>query len=366
MDSIIAIISPWYASIATLLFFLLIRFIYRKFLLTILHSLTSRTSFTYFKDLLEAFAQPINIVILITGIYMALHVAPLDIGPYLPLIDHALRTVVILCFFMGCYNICNATHGLFIDLLANAGIRSNESLSNIFSTILHILIVLLGFITVAKEWDYDISAFIASLGIGSLAMAFAAKDSLANVFGSLIIILEKPFTIGDWILADGVEGTVEKISFRSTCIRTLPQELVYVPNSLLSNTPITNFTRREKRRLDFIVGLTYGTTYEQMETFTRLVRERLLSMEDDVYENDLSVNFIAYGDCSLNVRIICYIKTGIQAEYLKITEKVNLALMQVMEEAGVHCAFPSTSVYFETPLQQENAGSSHGKMPEQK
>lgn len=95
--------------------------------------------------------------------------------------------------------------------------------------------------------------------------------------------------------------------------------------------------------------MTYGTTYEQMETFTRLVRERLLSMEDDVYENDLSVNFIAYGDCSLNVRIICYIKTGIQDEYLKITEKVNLALMQIMEEAGVHCAFQSTNVYFDPP-----------------
>ncbi|MCD7975376.1 MAG: mechanosensitive ion channel family protein [Phascolarctobacterium sp.] len=231
MDSIIAIISPWYASIATLLFFLLIRFIYRKFLLTILHSLTSRTSFTYFKDLLEAFAQPINIVILITGIYMAIHVAPLDIGPYLPLIDHTLRTVVILCFFMGCYNIYNATHGLFIDLLANAGIRSNESLSDIFYTILHILIVLLGFITVTKEWDYDISAFIASLGIGSMAMAFAAKGSLANVFGSRIIILEKPFTIGDWILADDVESTVEK------SVSAAPASAPFPRNLSTSRTP---------------------------------------------------------------------------------------------------------------------------------
>ncbi len=355
MDSIIAIISPWYKAIATLLFFLLIRFFYRKFLLSLLHHLTSRTSFTYLKELLEAFEQPINIVLFVTGVYLSLHVAPVNIVPHLPLIEHILRSVIVLCFFLGCYNICSATHGLFMDLLSRAGIHANDALSNIFSTVLHFLIIILGFLTVAREWDYDMSAFIASLGIGSLAIAFAAKDALANVFGSLIIILEKPFAIGDWILADNIEGTVEKISFRSTCIRTLPQELVYIPNSLLSNTPIVNFTRREKRRIDFIIGLTYGTTYEQMETFIKLARERLLSMEDDVYEDDLSVNFVAYGDCSLNVRIICYIKTGIQLEYLKITEKINLALMQVMEEAGVHCAFPSTSVYFETPLQQENA-----------
>lgn len=126
---------------------------------------------------------------------------------------------------------------------------------------------MLGFVTVAREWNYDISAFIASLSIGSLAVAFAAKDALANVFGSMIILLDKPFKIGDWIKANGIEGIVESVSFRSTCIRTFPQELVYIPNSLLSNTPITNYTLRERRRIDFTLGLTYGTTAAQIEEF---------------------------------------------------------------------------------------------------
>ena len=99
-----------------------------------------------------------------------------------------------------------------------------------------ILIVVIATLMIAKEWNYDMSGLLASLSIGSLALAFAAKDALANVFGSFVIIVDKPFKVGDWISANGVEGTVEKITFRSTCIRTFPQELVYVPNSLLSNT----------------------------------------------------------------------------------------------------------------------------------
>ena len=246
----------------------------------------------------------------------------------------------------------DTTHGLMVEVLGRFGIRSEESVSSIISTMLRILIVLLGFVTIAKEWNYDISGFVASLGIGSLAVAFAAKDALANVFGSLIIILDKPFQIGDWIMANGIEGTVEKITFRSTCVRTFPQELVYIPNSLLSNTPITNFTRREKRRIDFVIGLTYDTTHSQMVHIVDEIR-KYLDRLDDVYSDTISVNFVGYGDSSLNVRIICYTKTGVHSEYLLILEKINLQLMQIIEDCGVSCAFPSTSVYFANTLQQE-------------
>lgn len=152
-------------------------------------------------------------------------------------------------------------------MLERFGIQTDEAIANILATVFRMIIIMLGFVTVAREWNYDISAFIASLSIGSLAVAFAAKDALANVFGSMIILLDKPFKIGDWIKANSIEGIVESVSFRSTCIRTFPQELVYIPNSLLSNTPITNYTLRERRRIDFTLGLTYGTTAAQIEEF---------------------------------------------------------------------------------------------------
>jgi MscS family membrane protein len=246
----------------------------------------------------------------------------------------------------------DTTHGVLMKILDKAKIRSEEAVSNIFSTILRILIVVLCFVTVAKEWNYDISGFVASLGIGSLAVAFAAKDALANVFGSLIIILDKPFQIGEWVLANGTEGVVEKVTFRSTCLRTFLNELVYIPNSLLSNTPIVNYSRREKRRISFVLGLTYSTTHDQMVTTIEKIKTYLQAQED-LHTDDIRVHFSEYADSSLNIAITCYAKTTNGITYLDIVQRINLALMKIMEEVGVSCAFPSTSVYFETPIKNE-------------
>ena len=352
MDDILLWLAPWYPSIVALVIFAVIRYIYKNIVLKILRRLTLATTFAYDEEILEAFEQPINVVILVTGLYAAVNVSPIDHAASIVFIDRILRSTIVIAFFWGCYNMSDTTHGLMVEVLGRFGIRSEESVSSIISTMLRILIVLLGFVTIAKEWNYDISGFVASLGIGSLAVAFAAKDALANVFGSLIIILDKPFQIGDWIMANGIEGTVEKITFRSTCVRTFPQELVYIPNSLLSNTPITNFTRREKRRIDFVIGLTYDTTHSQMIHVVDEIRKYLDRLED-VYSDTISVNFVGYGDSSLNVRIICYTKTGVHSEYLLILEKINLQLMQIIEDCGVSCAFPSTSVYFANTLKQQ-------------
>lgn len=351
MEEILLTIQPWYTSIGFLCLFTAIRYIYRRFLFNLIHSFAVKSSFPYDEQILEAFEKPINVVLYVGGVYMALIYAPHNIMENTIFIDRVLRSTIVLSFFWGCYNLSDTTHGMMLDLLNHIGIRTEEALSNIFSTIIRIIIVVLGFVTIAKEWNYDISGFVASLGIGSLAVAFAAKDSLANVFGSLIIILDKPFKIGDWITANGIEGTVEKISFRSTCIRTFPQELVYVPNSLLSNTPITNFTMREKRRIDFILGVTYSTTSEQLQTLIAQIKEFLLAQEEKLYTDDIRVHFVEYGASSLNIRIVCYAKTGSHLEYLDILQNINFKVMDILEKAGVGCAFPSTSVYFETPLE---------------
>ena len=183
-------------------------------------------------------------------------------------------------------------------------------------------------------------------------MAFAAKDALANVFGSLVILLDRPFKVGDWVLANGIEGIVEKVSFRSTCIRTFPQELVYVPNSLLSNTPITNFTMREKRRIDFTLGLTYSSTASQIEELVAKLKEYLAS-NDKLYQDDIRVHFVNYNESSLDVRVTCYARTGSQVEYLNILQEINLKIMSILEEVGVSCAFPSRSIYFENALEDK-------------
>ena len=352
MEEILVLLKPWQNSILARLGFTFVRILYKNVILGWLHKAAQLSKSTIDEDILEAFEHPVNLMLAIGGVYYAIDLSPVDTNYWANIMDKILRSAIVYCFFWGCYNMCDSTHGVLMKLLERAGIRSEETVSNICSTMLHIVVVLLGFVTIAKEWNYDISAFVASLGIGSLAVAFAAKDALANVFGSLIIILDKPFQNGEWILANGTEGVVEKISFRSTCLRTFLNELVYIPNSLLSNTPIVNYSRREKRRISFVLGLTYSTTHDQMVTVIEKIKTYLQAQED-LHTDDIRVHFAEYADSSLNIRITCYTKTTSGMTYLDIVQRINLSLMKIMEEVGVSCAFPSTSVYFETPIKNE-------------
>ena len=131
-----------------------------------------------------------------------------------------------------------------------------------------------------------------------------------------------------------------------------------MPNSLLSNTPITNFTMREKRRIDFTLGLTYSSTAAQIQELISKLKEYLNSNEK-LHQDDIRVHFVNYNDSSLDVRITCYARTGNQREYLDVLQEINLRIMEILEEVGVSCAFPSTSVYFEnalsTVMQQKQA-----------
>ena len=352
LNEVFLLVKPWLPSLGAFCFFTFLRYVYKHFLLKLLHRITNIISFKNGEDLIDAFQHPINVFLYVAGFYAAMNLAPLDTNYWLTFLDRLIRSTIVLCFFWGCYNVSDTTHGIMLDVLAKAGIRPEDSLSNICSTAMRLVIIMLCFVTVAREWNYDISGFIASLSIGSLAVAFAAKDALANVFGSLVILLDRPFKVGDWILANGIEGIVEKVSFRSTCIRTFPQELVYVPNSLLSNTPITNFTMREKRRIDFTLGLTYSSTADQIQELISKLKEYLNSNEK-LHQDDIRVHFVNYNESSLDVRVTCYARTGSQVEYLNILQEINLKIMSILEEVGVSCAFPSRSIYFENAVTTE-------------
>ena len=350
----------WRASILTCGAILLFRICYRFFILRLAAYLKHRYHYDFIDSFVKAFNHPIQTFLWILAFYSFIVLSPLNPFSQHPAFDKILRSSLIICLIWGVYNLCDAGHGLIMQLLKRSSLHIDETLAEMISALAHMICVMFGIVLVANEWDYDITAFVASLGIGAMAIAFAAKDSLANIFGSLVIITERPFVIGDWISANNVEGIVESITFRSTCIRTFYQELVYVPNNLLSNTPIINYTQRQKYRIQFMLGLTYSTTREQMQEVCQQIRN-LCERLDEIYNDGIDVNFFEFGDSSLNIRIVCYAKAPNNSVYLRAREKFNLEVMKILEENGVSCAFPSRSVYFETPIPeavpaQKNAG----------
>jgi len=197
-------------------------------------------------------------------------------------------------------------------------------------------------------FDLNIGTLVAGLGIGGLAIALAAQDTLENVIASFIIFLDKPFLVGDYIKVGGVSGVVERIGFRSTRIRTLEKSYLTIPNKSLINDTLDNMSLRTFRRSKFHVGLTYDTSIEQIKA---IVTDIQAYVDEHEHTNqDGLVRFEEFGDSSLNVLVLLYVDTTEYAVYLEVMEDINLKIMEIVKRHGSDFAFPSTTVY----LHKEN------------
>ena len=229
--------------------------------------------------------------------------------------------------------------------------RTNEHLSyelgKFILRLIRLLIVALAFISVLNNFGVNVTALVASLGLGGLAFALAAKDTAANLFGSIALMLDQSIRIGEWIRVNGVEGIVEDIGMRTTKIRTFEKSFVVVPNSIVANSNIENFSRRGIRRIKMVIGVTYDTGVEQMKKIVRELREMLRSHPGIAHDQTLLVRFDRFDDSSLGIFIYTFTNTSDWEKYLEIREDINLKIMQIVQANGSDFAFPSQSIYVE-------------------
>jgi len=212
--------------------------------------------------------------------------------------------------------------------------------------LIKVLVALVGvFIILSDVFEINIATLIAGLGIGGVALALASKDSLENLLGSFTIFFDQPFKIGDAINIGGVIGTVEKVGFRSTRIRTPEKTYVTVPNSKIINTELDNYSERTHRRSKFIIGLTYDTTVEQV----KLIRLDILKIleTNELTTNDPIVRFTSFGDSSLNILVQYLAYTKGYQDFLKLNEEINFEIMEIVQKHKAEFAFPSQSIYIE-------------------
>ena len=194
-----------------------------------------------------------------------------------------------------------------------------------------------------------VTSLIAGLGVGGIAIAFAARDTISNFFGSIAIFADRPFVVGDRIIVEGYEGFIESIGFRTTRIRTLEGTLVTIPNSKMVNTAINNISRRPTIRNMFTIGVTYDTGLEKMSKALEILR--------DVFKNHKStenywVYFKEYGSHSLNILVSHWCKCLKYEEFLKATEEINLEVMRRFEESKIEFAFPTQTIYLKKEKQE--------------
>lgn len=207
-----------------------------------------------------------------------------------------------------------------------------------------VLVYLFGVVLVLSALTVDVTGLLAGLGIGGLAFAFAAKDTLANFFGSIMLVLDRPFDIGDVITTGEIEGVVVEVGFRSTRIRTFYDSIISVSNGDLVNRPIDNKGKRRYRRLSTTLGLEYDTPPEKIEAFCEGIRQLILAHKFTRKDN-FNVYFVGYGASSLDVQLMVFWETGDYAREQAEKHRLNIDILRLAAELEVNFAFPTTTVH---------------------
>ena len=221
--------------------------------------------------------------------------------------------------------------------------------------ILRLIVFIIAIMVVLQTLGFSISGLLAFGGVGGIAIGFAAKDMLSNFFGGLMIYLDRPFALGDWIRSPDreIEGVVEQIGWRITLIRTLESRALYVPNSSFTTISIENISRMTNRRIYETIGI----RYDDAGCVTRIVEQvtEYLKSHDGIDQNQsLTVSFTTFAPSSLDFFIYCFTKTQVGIEFYKIKQQVMLHILKIIEDNGAECAFPTTTVHVQGAAAQVN------------
>ena len=209
-----------------------------------------------------------------------------------------------------------------------------------------VISIVLGAVMILGDvFEVNITALVTGLGIGGVAFALASKESLENLLGSFTIFFDKPFTVGDTVTLGGVTGTVEKVGFRSTRIRTFDKSIVTVPNKNIISSELDNLGARPVRRVKFNIGLTYDTSVENIKNIVNDIQ--ILVDEHSMTNQDGRVRFLNFGASSLDIMVLYYVNSPDWESLIDTQQKINYDIINIVNKYKCEFAFPSTSVYIE-------------------
>lgn len=341
-------ISPWWRYLAALVALILIS-TGGKLLNGFLSNLTAALEDTEEKARLRLVFQaalwPIRLLLVAIGIYAikALLMLPPTADRLAGTTINVLGAIVVVVF---AYRLLDVLEYELTKFAKREDTKLDLNFVKLIRVIAHVLVVLFGGVYILQAiTGKPLNALLAGLGIGGLAVALAAQDTLKNFFGSIMIMLDKPFLVGDRVVVDGVDGPVEDIGFRSTRIRTLTGHLVVVPNEKMASINIENIGRRPSIRRLTNITITYDTPPEKVERALTIIREVLNNHEGMDPEFSPRVYFNEFNDASLNIVMIYWYFPPNYWDFLAFSERVNLQIMRAFEAEGIEFAFPTTTTY---------------------
>jgi MscS family membrane protein len=334
-----------YAIAASLLVVVLLaRRIVTLLLFPFLAKLTARTKWTFDDRLLPAMEPPISAFIMIVGIFASLKVLKLS-----PAADQAIsygsRVAFSLVVFWGLWRALSAVldYGTEIATARKLGISAfmpwiKKSLMSVF--------IIMGVLLTIQGFGYDVKAILTGLGIGGLAFALAAQDTLANVFGALVVAVDQPFRLGEVVKIQGNTGAIEDIGLRSTRIRLTDGSLMVIPNKIVAAETITNLSRFVRRRFEQVIGLTYDTRPEDLDSVVEEIRG-IITAQPEVDAPGVLVFFRDFSASSLDIWIVYECPDPDFQKAMHCKQRINILIMRALEARGLDFAFPTQSIYLE-------------------
>ena len=332
-------------SIAALLLViaLLARRIVTGIVFALLRKVSSRTQTTFDDKLFPALETPAAFLIMVVGVVSALRVLRLK-----PEADYYIasgsRVAFSLAVFWLLWRLLSSALDHLNEVSKTKGLGVSAFMPWIKKTLLTVFGVLAVLLTV-QSLGYDVKAILAGLGIGGLAFALAAQDTLANIFGAVVVAVDQPFKIGEVVRIGTNVGIVEDIGLRSTRIRMIDRSLMVVPNKTVAAETITNLSRFTQRRCEQVIGLTYDTKPDDMNAIVEEFKQIILA-EPEIDQNSVMVFFRDYSASSLDIWVV-YMAQGPDFQaFMRMRQRINLAFMRAVDARGLSFAFPTQTLHF--------------------
>lgn len=291
----------------------------------------------------NAFYKPIKTFVVILAIYACtyLFVIPDNIKAF---IIKAFRISIIILLAKGFAGLFNTNSDSFNKIRNKLNFRGNDTLVNFTSKILKSIVYIIAGFIIISEFGYNLGGLITGLGISSVVIALAAQDLAKSLLGGLCIVLDKPFSIGDYITVNNYEGTVEDISFRATRIRNIANDVIVIPNSQIADNYIVNYSQKNSRLFKLLLTLELSTPLEKVEDFKQKLFLFLNSQEHVLKEN-IRVFFDTVSDNGINVKITFYTDIINYNDFLKFKEEMNYSILELIQKANIELAYDSKTIY---------------------
>jgi MscS family membrane protein len=296
--------------------------------------------------LVDVFASPGATVVMAIVLRIAYPRLLLPPGAVLAM-EVAVRILLVLSVVWAAYRTVDLVSERMSEKAAKTESKLDDQLVPLVRKSLKVFTVIAGVLVILQNLEVNIASLLAGLGIGGVAVALAAKDTIANFFGSIMIFTDRPFQIGDWVVIGGVEGIVEEVGFRSTRIRTFYNSLVTVPNAKFMEANIDNYGQRQYRRTFVTLNVSYATTPEQMQAFVEGIRA-VVSANPYTRKDYYEIHMSAFGAHSLDVMVYIFFRVPSWSEELRQRHNVFLEILRLARDLGVEFAFPTQTLHLET------------------